>query len=181
MCVCDPGRGPKVQWQWRLLRPHPLANSITSMGLGTISTILRGSSLPWPSMLGHRPSTLTALCSWAWRLLLKQIPSAWPPATSALLVGPARSPARPGSTAVTPHLSMPSQDGICQLPVLSLLFLHTEPQGSHCYREKGTAVRHRSSSWIPLRRQAGFLRSLPSSALNPRRSTQLPGSPLLLH
>ena len=113
--------------QWKLLRPHPPTNSITAVGLSTISAVLRG-SLPRPSKLGHRLLTLTALCSWTWCLLLTQTPSARPSVSSVLCVEPARPPAGPGSTAVTPHLAVPSQDGICQLSVLGLWFLHMELQ-----------------------------------------------------
>lgn len=93
--------------------------------------------MPRPSKLGHRPSTLTALCSWIWHLLLTQTLSARPPVPSVLYAQPARPPARPGSTAATPHLSVPSQDGICQLPVIGLLFMHMEPQGTLLLQEIG--------------------------------------------
>lgn len=72
------------------------------------------------------PLTLTALLSGAWRPLLTQSPSARLPAPPVLCVEPARLPSGPGSTAATPHLSVPSQDSVCQLPILGLLFLHTE-------------------------------------------------------
>lgn len=95
------------------------------MGLGTIPAVLRD-NLPQASMLGHRALDLDCPPLWGLAFLLTQSPSARLPAPPVLCVEPARLPAGPGSTAATPHLAAPSQDSVCQLPILGLLFLPTE-------------------------------------------------------
>lgn len=170
----------EVQWQWRMLRPHPPANSITAVGLSTISTVLRG-SLPRPSKLGYRLLTLTALCSWTWCLLLIHIPSARSSVPSVVCVEPARPPAEPGSTAVTPHLAVPSQDGICQLSVLGLWFLHTELQDILLLQQIGhhgsVQVFLHSDSRVP----SWFLKIFAFFHNCIQHSKQLPGSSLLFY
>lgn len=150
------------------------------MGLGTISVVVRG-SLPIPNKLGHRPSTLTALCSWIWHLLLTQTPSARLPVPSVLYAQPARPPARPGSTAATPHLSVPSQDGICQLPVLGLLFMHMEPQDIPLLQEIG----HHGSIQVflhsAIRVPSWLLRSLPPCTIVFKAFKTAPISPQLFY
>lgn len=80
--VCDPKGAPKAQWQ------RDCSGLISRkfhhyFGTGHHVSYHRGSS-PRPSMLGQRPSTLTALCSWAAGLFLIQVPSAGSPAPSVL-------------------------------------------------------------------------------------------------
>lgn len=137
--------------------------------------------MPRPSKLGHRPSTLTALCSWIWHLLLTQTLSARPPVPSVLYAQPARPPARPGSTAATPHLSVPSQDGICQLPVIGLLFMHMEPQGTLLLQEIGHRGSVQAFLHSPTRVPSWLLRSLPPCTIVFKAFKTAPFSSLLVY